>query len=107
MTSIQTWWNPAYSRPLAPPPRPTSHLSRRLASNGKRVPQPAGVTKAQIVDALGKNCTTAFDLQSLTGLSRSAVSRALRDMHAEGAIKKIGEMRNVKGGPSIAKWGLV
>jgi predicted transcriptional regulator len=65
------------------------------------------VTKAQIVEAMERNGTTSLDLQSLTGLSRSAVSRALRDMHAEGAIKKIGEIRNVKGGPSIAKWGLV
>ena len=105
--TIQTWWNPAYNRPLAPPPRPTSHLSRRLSRNGKRVPQPAGVTKAQIVEAMERNGTTSLDLQSLTGLSRSAVSRALRDMHAEGAIKKIGEIRNVKGGPSIVKWGLV
>lgn len=83
-----------------------AHPPRRLSRNGKRVPQPAGVTKAQIVETMGRSGTTSLDLQSLTGLSRSAVSRALRDMHAEGTIKKIGEIRNVKGGPSIAKWAL-
>lgn len=83
-----------------------AHPPRRLSRNGKRVPQPAGVTKAQIVEAIGRNGITSRELQLLTGLSRSAVSRALRDMHAEGAIKKIGEIRNVKGGPSIAKWAL-
>lgn len=104
MTTIATWWNPAYNRPpLTPRPE---HPPRQLSRNGKRVPQPAGVTKAQIVEALSKRCTTAIEIRAFTGLSRSAVSRALRDMHAEGTIKKIGEMRNVKGGPSIAKWAL-